>query len=60
MSDCEFFGKIKAQRLTSLEEDSRRGLEEFRKDELERAIRRSGKQTSAPRETSYERFPEEG
>ena len=53
-------GQIKARKLTSLEEDYKRSKAEFRKDELNRALRRSGKLKQEPLETIYERFPEEG
>ena len=59
MSDVEFFAKIKPKRLTSLAEDFKESQEAFRKDELNRDLRRSGKLNQAPKETSYERFPEE-
>ncbi len=59
MSDIEFFAKIKPKRLTSLAEDFRESQAAFRKDELGHEIRRSGKLNQAPKETSYERFPEE-
>lgn len=59
MSDIEFLGQIKPKRLTSLEEDLRRSRAEFRNDELNRALRRSGKMNQESTETTYERFPEE-
>ena len=59
MSDIEFLGQIKPKRLTSLEEDFERSRAEFRKDELNRALRRSGKMNQESTETTYERFPEE-
>lgn len=59
MSDIEFFAKVSPKRLTSLEEDFKRDQAQFRKDELNRALMRSGKVKSEPQETSYERFPEE-
>ena len=59
MSDIEFLGQIKPKRLTSLEEDFKRSQDEFRKDELNRALRRSGKINQESTETTYERFPEE-
>jgi hypothetical protein len=60
MSDIEFLGQIKPKRLTSLEEDFKRSQAEYRKDELNRALRRSGKINQESVETTYERFPEEG
>lgn len=59
MSNLEFFGQIKLKRLTSLEEDFKRSQAEYRKDELNRALRRSGKINQESVETTYERFPEE-
>lgn len=56
MSNLEFLGQIKPKRLTSLEEDYKRSQEEFRKDELNRALRHSGKLKQEPLETIYERF----
>ena len=60
MSNLEYMGQIKPRKLTSLEEDYKRSQAEFRKDELNRALRRSGKLKQEPVETIYERFPEEG
>lgn len=59
MSDLEYLGQIRPKPLTSLEDDHRRDREQFRKDELDRAIRRSGKLVTPESETTYERFPEE-
>lgn len=59
MSDIEFFAKVSPKRLTSLEEDSRRDQDQFRKDELDRVFRKLGKVKPAAQETSYERFPDE-
>ena len=59
MSDIEFFANISSKRLTSLDEDSRRDQDQFRKGELDRVFRRSGKLKPAAQETVYERFPEE-
>ena len=59
MSDIEFFAKVSPKRLTSFEEDFKRDQAQFRKDELDRALRRSGKVKSEPQEITYERFPEE-
>ncbi len=59
MSDIEFFAKVNPQRLTSLDEDFKKEQAQFRKDELDRALRWSGKIKSEPQETTYERFPEE-
>lgn len=59
MSDIEFLGQVKPKRLTSLEEDFKKSQAEFRKDELNRALRRSGKINQESTETTYERFPEE-
>lgn len=56
MSDAEFFAKVKAQRLTSLDEDFKKEQVQFLKDELDRALRRSGKVKSEPQETTYERL----
>lgn len=59
MSDAEYFAKVNPQRLTSMEEDSKKELAQYRKDELDRALRRSGKVKPEPQEITYERFPEE-
>lgn len=59
MSDIEFLGQIKPKRLTSLEEDFKRSRAEFRRDEQNRALRRSGKINQESIETTYERFREE-
>lgn len=59
MSNIEFLGQIKPKRLTSLEEDFKSSQAEFRKDEVNRALRRSGKINHESMETTYERFPEE-
>lgn len=60
MSNLEYMGQIKPRKLTSLEEDYKKSQAEFRKDELNRVLRRSGKPKQEPVETTYERFPEEG
>lgn len=59
MSNLEYIGQVKHQRLTSLEEDFKRDQDQFRKDELDRVFRRSGKVKAEVREITYERFPEE-
>ena len=59
MGDVEFFSKIKAKRLTSLAEDFKESQATFRKDELDREMRRSGRKKQESTETSYERLPEE-
>jgi hypothetical protein len=59
MSDIEFFSRIKPKRLTSLEDDFKESQAAFRKDELVRELRRSGKLKQVQLEISYERFPEE-
>ncbi len=59
MSDIEFFAKIKPKRLTSLAEDFKESQEAFRRDELNRDLRHSGKLNQASKEISYERFQEE-
>ncbi len=59
MSDAEFFAKVKPQRLASLDEDFKKEQAQFLKDELDRALRRSGRAKPEPQETTYERFPEE-
>jgi t-SNARE complex subunit (syntaxin) len=43
MSDAEFFAKIMPKRLTSLAEDFKKSQDEFRQDEKNRELRRSGK-----------------
>lgn len=55
MSDLEYLGKIDPKPLTSLEEDHKRDREQFRKDEADRALRRSGKLVTPAPETTYER-----
>ena len=59
MADIEFFSKLNPQKLTSLGEDFEKEQAQFLKDELDRALRRSGKLKPEPQETTYERFPEE-
>jgi hypothetical protein len=59
MSNAEYFGKIKPKRLTSLTEDFKESQAAFRRDELNRELRRSGQLVQAPIDASYERFPEE-
>lgn len=60
MSNLEFLGQLKPQRLSSFEEDFKRSQTEFRRDELSRKLRRSNNHVTQPLETTYERFPEEG
>jgi hypothetical protein len=59
MSNLEFLGQLKPQRLSSFEEDFKRSRAEFRRDELSRKLRRSNNHVIEPLETTYERFPEE-
>lgn len=59
MSDAEFFAKVTPQRLSSLDEDFKKEQAQFLKDELDRALRRTGKVKTEPQEVTYERFPEE-
>ncbi len=59
MSDAEFFAKVKPQRLTSLAEDFKREQAQFLRDELDRALGRSGEVMPDQQETTYERFPYE-
>lgn len=59
MSDIEFLGKVIFNRVTSLEEDFKKSQDEFRRDELNRTLRRSGKIKENPLVITYERFPEE-
>ena len=59
MSDIEFFAKVSPKRLTSLEKDFKKDQVQFRKDELDRVFRRSGKLKAEEQEITYERFPEE-
>lgn len=56
MSDLEYLGKINPQPLTSLDEDFKKERAQFQKDELDRALRRSGHVVKP--ETTYERFEE--
>jgi hypothetical protein len=56
MSDLEYVGQLNPKPLTSLEEDFKRDREQFRKDELDRALRRLGKLVTPEPETTYERF----
>jgi len=58
MANIEYLGKLKAIPLTSLEEDFKRERAKFQKDELDRALRRSGKLITPEPEITYERFPE--
>ena len=46
------------QPLVSLEEDFKRDREQFRKDELDQALRRSSKLVTPEAETTYERLEE--
>lgn len=59
MGDAEFFAKVNPQRLISLDEDLKKERAQFRKDELDRALRQAGKVMPEPQETVYERFPSE-
>lgn len=59
MSNLEFLGQLKPQRLSSFEEDFKRSQSEFRSDELSRKLRRSKNHVIEPLGTTYERFPEE-
>jgi hypothetical protein len=59
MSNLECMGQIKPRKLTSLEEDCKKSQSEFRKDELNRGLRRSGKLQQEPVEPAHERFREE-
>lgn len=56
----EFFAKASPKRLTSFDEDFKAWRKEFQADEKLNALRRVGKSTPEPVETTYERFPEEG
>jgi hypothetical protein len=58
MANIEYLGKIKPQPLTSLDEDFKKERAQFQKDELDRALRRSGKLIKPEPETTYERFEE--
>lgn len=58
MSDLEYLCKINPKPLTSLDEDFKKERAQFQKDELDRALRRSGKLTKPESETTYERFEE--
>ena len=58
MSDLEYLGQMNPKPLTSLEEDFKRDRAQFQKDELDRALRRSGKLVAPEHETTYERFEE--
>lgn len=59
MGDLEYVGQMRPKALTSLEEDFKRDRAQFQKDELDRALRCSGKLVKPEPETTYERFPEE-
>lgn len=59
MADLEFLGKMNPKPLKSLEQELMEERAQFRKDELDRALRRSGKLKLEPKEVAYERFPEE-
>jgi hypothetical protein len=56
MNDAEFFAKVNPKKLSSLDEDFKREQAQFRKDEQERVLKRSGKVKAEPQETTYERF----
>lgn len=58
MSDLEYVGHMSPKLHTSLEEDFKRDREQFRKDEADRALRRSGKLVMPEPEMTYERFEE--
>jgi len=58
MSDLEYLGKINPMPLTSLDEDFKKERAQFQKDELDRALRRSGKLVTPESETTYERLEE--
>ncbi|MDH6155236.1 hypothetical protein M2124_001519 [Polynucleobacter sphagniphilus] len=55
MSDLEFVGQMKSQRLKSWDEEFREEREQFFKDEKDRELRRSGKLVKVELETKYER-----
>jgi len=55
----EYVGNMNPKPLTSLDEDFKRDRAQFQKDELDRALRRSGKANKPDLEVTYERFPEE-
>jgi hypothetical protein len=55
MSDLEFVGQIKSQRLKSWDEEFREEREQFFKDEKDRELRRSGKLVKELVELKYER-----
>lgn len=59
MADIEFFAKLNPKKLTSLDEEFKKEQAQFRKDELDRAFRRSGKVAPKLQEITYERFSEE-
>ena len=58
MNDLEYVGKMNPKPLSSLEDDFKRDRAQFQKDELDRALRRSGKLVTPEPETTYERFEE--
>ena len=58
MSDLEYVGKLNPKPLTSLDEDFKKERAQFQKDELDRALRRSGNLVKPEPETTYERFEE--
>lgn len=59
MSNLQFLGQLKPQRLSSFEEDFKRSQSEFRRDESSRKFHRSSNHVIEPLETSYERLPED-
>jgi hypothetical protein len=59
MADIEFFSKLNAKKLTSLDEDFKAWRKEIQDDEKRNDLKRAGKLNAEPVETSYERFPEE-
>lgn len=59
MADLEFLGRVRMNRLTSLEEDFKESRRQFRQDEADREARRKGL-GKVVLETTYERLPEDG
>ena len=57
MGDLEFLGRVKMNRLTSLEEDFKESRRQFWQDEADREARRKGL-GKVVLETTYERLPQ--
>lgn len=59
MEDLEIIGKVRPQRLTSVEQDNKSAQAQYRQDMLANALRRTTSRKSVTVELTRERFPEE-